>query len=358
MPLPRLPWRRIALAAAAILGGLFALTSAFLLWAASGFDDTDPLAVRPERYGGSASERPPAAPPARLRVVAWNIAYGRGRQDDAGDLRSADTIRANLAGIARVLRDLHPDVVALQEVDFDSARTHGIDQVAWLAREAGYPWAARVETWTCRYVPYPYWPPSQHYGRMRSGQAVLSRFPIRSNVRRLLPQPPNPFWYNWFYLHRALQHVELDLGGGVLLDVINVHTEAFHQRNREEQADRIAAYVRTLPPARPRLLLGDFNAIPPEATLRRGFPDEPETDMTTDRTVATIRSLGLLEALDPDAPLPDTFTFPADAPNRRLDYVWFSPSLRRLEGRVAREAGSLSDHLPVVVDLALDRRLR
>ncbi|MBN1774132.1 MAG: endonuclease/exonuclease/phosphatase family protein [Deltaproteobacteria bacterium] len=327
------------------------MTSGFLLWAASGFDDTDPLAVRPERFGGDRTDRAPAARPARLRVVSWNIAYGRGRKDDAGDLRSETTVRANLAGIAGVLRDLRADVVALQEVDFDSARTHGIDQLAYLAREAGYPWAARVETWACRYVPYPYWPPAQHYGRMRSGQAVLSRFPIRSNVRHLLPQPPNPFWYNWFYLHRALQHVELELGGGTSLDVLNVHTEAFHQGNREDHADRIAARVRGLPD-RPRLLLGDFNAVPPEATLRRAFPDEPETDMTTDRTVAAIRALGLAEALDLDAPLPDTFTFPADVPNRRLDYVWFSPSFRRVEGRVVREAGSLSDHLPVVVELA------
>ena len=41
-----------------------------------------------------------------------------------------------------------------------------------------------------------------------------------------------------------------------------------------------------------------------------------------------------------------------DVPNRRLDYLWFSPSFRRLEGRVVREAGTLSDHLPVVVELA------
>lgn len=327
------------------------MTTGFLWWAASGFDDTDPLAVRPERFGGAAADRPPAARPARLRVVSWNVAYGRGRKDDAGDLRSAETIRANLAGIARVLRDLRADVVALQEVDFDSARTHGIDQLAWLAREAGYPWAARVETWNCRYVPFPYWPPSQHYGRMRSGQAVLSRFPIRANVRHLLPQPPNPFWYNWFYLHRALQHVELELGGGAVLDVVNVHTEAFHQGNREQHADRVVRFVRGLPD-RPRLLLGDFNAIPPEALLRRDFPDEPETDMTTDRTIATLRGLGLAEALDVDAPRADSFTFPADVPNRRLDYLWFSPTLRRIEGRVAREAGPLSDHLPVVVELA------
>jgi endonuclease/exonuclease/phosphatase family metal-dependent hydrolase len=322
---------------------------AFYLWASSGFDDTDPLRVPPERLpGAGAGDR---LGPDRLRVVSWNVAYGRGRKDDAGDLRPEATVRANLAGIARVLRDIDADVAALQEVDFDSARTHRIDEVAYLAREAGYPYAARVETWRCRYVPYPYWPFSQHYGRMASGQAVLSRYPILSNVRHLLPQPPNPFWYNAFYLHRALQHVEVDLGDGRVLDLLNVHLEAFHQGNRERQAELLVSRVRSFPD-RPRLVLGDMNAIPPEATLRSGFPDEPGTDMTSDRTVAALRSLGLEEALAPDAPPAETFTFPSDVPNRRLDYLWFSAHFRRMAGRVVREAGTLSDHLPVVVELS------
>ena len=337
--------------AAISLGVLLVAFAAFFFWAASGFDDADPLQVKPEWYGGSASRRAPAARPTKLRVVAWNIAYGRGRKDDAGDLRSAAVVKANLAGIAKILRDLGADIVALQEVDFDSSRTHGIDELAWLAREAGYPWAARVETWHCRYVPFPYWPPSQHYGRMRSGQAVLSRFPILSNVRHLLPQPPNPFWYNAFYLHRSLQHAEIDLGGGTTLDLLNVHLEAFHQVNRERHAELVVQRVRSFPD-RPRIVLGDFNAIPPEAVLRAHFPDEPETDMTTDKTIATIRQLGLAEALPDRTPAPATFTFPADAPNRRLDYAWFSPTLRPVDGRVVPEAGVLSDHLPVAVDLA------
>ncbi len=346
------PALRSALHVAGIgLGVLVVALVTFYFWASSGFDDTDPQIVPPEWFGGKASRSAPAARPARLRVVSWNIAYGRGRKDDAGDLRSEAVVKANLAGIAKVLRDLGADVVALQEVDFDSSRTHGIDELAWLAREAGYPWAARVETWRCRYVPFPYWPPAQHYGPMRSGQAILSRYPILSNVRHLLPQPPNPFWYNAFYLHRSLQHAEIDLGGGTTLDVLNVHLEAFHQVNRERHAELLVQRVRSFPD-RPRIVLGDFNAIPPEAVLRAHFPDEPGTDMTTDKSIATVRTLGLAEALPVDAPAAATFTFPADVPNRRLDYIWFSASFRRVDGRIVREAGVLSDHLPVVVDLA------
>ena len=329
---------RILRVAGIVVGALIVCFVAFYLWASSGFDDTDPLRTAPERYGGDPSAAPPGARVSRLRVVSWNVAYARGRKDDAGDLRDEATIRRNLVAIAHVLRTLDADVVALQEVDFDSARTHGIDQVAWLAREAGYPWAARVETWRCRYVPYPYWPFSQHYGRMRSGQAVLSRFPITANIRHLLPQPEeNAFWYNAFYLHRAVQHVEIAVGGNTTLDVLNVHLEAFRQGNRERHADILARHVRSLLD-RPRVVLGDFNAIPPEAALRARFPDEPETDMTTDRTIATFRSLGFAEALPSGTPNADLHL-----PRRRLIVVDPSGSRRRAAAQeeVVREPAAV-----------------
>jgi len=325
----------------------------FFFWASSGFDDADPLSWAPERVPGVPERRDPAS--SRLRFATWNIAYGRGWKDDAAGLRPESEIRANLAGIARALRTLDADVVALQEVDFDSARSYRIDEVAFLAREAGYPWAARIETWHCRYVPFPYWPPSRHYGRVVSGQAVLSRYPILSDVRHLLPQPPNPFWYNAFYLHRSIQQVEIDLGGGRAVTVLNAHLEAFHQGNREDHARRLADRVRGLG-GRPVVALGDMNAIPPEATLRKAFPDEPGTDMTTDATIATLRGAADGEAFLPSAYRDDersTFTFPAHAPNRRLDYVFFAGPLDRADGRVAREVGALSDHLPVVADAVL-----
>ena len=73
---------------------------------------------------------------------------------------------------------------------------------------------------------------------MHSGQGVLSRFPIRRNRRVRLPQPvfENPFWYNWFYLNRAVQIVELDVPGEQPVQLFNVHLEAFSQSNREQQA--------------------------------------------------------------------------------------------------------------------------
>ncbi|HSR42557.1 MAG TPA: hypothetical protein VLL48_10305, partial [Longimicrobiales bacterium] len=65
------------------------------------------LAATPER----------AAPQGTLRLVAYNVKHGQG-MDGVVDLRRA----------ARVLRELDPDVVTLQEIDRGVDRTGGVDQ--------------------------------------------------------------------------------------------------------------------------------------------------------------------------------------------------------------------------------------
>lgn len=298
----------------------------------------------------------PGDAPESLKILGFNVAYGRGPKDDLGDLRSGTEIRDYLGRLAAFIKASGADIAVLQEVDFASSRTNFIDEAAFLSRESGLPHCARITTWTNRYIPYPYWPPSQHYGRTVSGQCVLSRFPLRQNLRYVLPQPEaNPWFYNLFYLHRSIQRVDVLVGGGRSLRVFNVHLEAFDVPNKMNQArmllDRVAREGTTH-----SLVLGDFNAVPPEAMRKHGFSDEPETDLRGDQTIAVLRGLeGYSEAVEvagSERPEGQFLTFPAEAPNRRLDYLFFSDagfSVR--EARVAREAGAISDHLPVFAEL-------
>ena len=344
----------LALKALKLLGlVLLALTLAlglFLWWAQRGAEpgaEREWLDLAPEELGVP----PEAAAGDTVTVLSWNIAYGRGPKDDAGDLRDEATVRRFLDAIAAAIVRSGADVVALQEVDFAAARTHGIDQLAYLAERTGLRHAARCTTWKNNYVPYPFWPPSQHYGPMHSGQAVLSRFPIVSNGRLRYAQPAgNPSWYNLFYLHRATQRVSVELSPGRHLTLFNTHLEAFDQPNRELQADRLARLLEDRPGSH-TLLLGDFNALPPEATKKREFVDEPDQDFTLDRTIATLReATGYLEVVARDVAAhgePASFTFPADAPTRQLDHVFFSGDLALEEGAVWREAGAVSDHVPI-----------
>jgi endonuclease/exonuclease/phosphatase family metal-dependent hydrolase len=325
---------------------LVAVAGVSYMWASSG--DSDEREVAPGLLFTNPSAKPAEGAPSSLRVLTFNIGYGRGPAGDESGPWTREQIEQGLDGIAGQIRDASADLVFLQEVDLAAARSHDIDEGRYLLERSGLGYGACVVTWEKHYVPFPYWPPSRHYGRMKSGQCILSRYPIRESTRHRLPQPESsPFWRNAFYLHRALDHARVEIGGA-MWDVVNVHLEAFDRPNREQHAATLAALIAKLDPAR-LIVAGDFNALPPEAKQKRGFVDEPEADFEGDTTLATIRKTALLEVL----PEGDHFTFPADAPTRRLDYVFFGTGLKLLSSRVVTGAGPFSDHLPVFAELSL-----
>lgn len=335
--------RRVVYAALGVVLTLIAAFAIFFFWASGGDSDERELApgIRFENPDG-------ATPPVEVRelaVLAYNVGYGRGPAGDLAGPWSEEHVRAHLAGIGQQIRDSGADLVLLQEVDLDSARSHHIDQGRELLQASGLRFASCSITWEKNYVPFPYWPPSKHYGAMKSGQCILSRFPITESTRHRLPQPESyPWWRKRFYLNRAIDHAKVVIGT-TPWDVFNVHLEAFDVENRMDHARRLATLVPGVSDKRRVIVAGDFNAPPPEATQKKGFVDEPETDFSGDETIAVVRALGLSEVL----PDPASFTFPADAPTRRLDYIFFGPALEKIEARIlAPPPGPWSDHLPVL----------
>ncbi|MBK8009922.1 MAG: endonuclease/exonuclease/phosphatase family protein [Deltaproteobacteria bacterium] len=297
----------------------------------------------------------------RRTIVTWNIAwgYGWGSEGSGGRLEPEHFARS-IEAMAAFLRSVNADIVLLQEVDFDSTRSGHVDQLASLSEKTGLMYSARAVSWQANWVPFPYWPPSNHFGAMSSGGAVLSRYPITSNEVTLLPKPAkNPFWYNLFYLFRYVQRVEVSSGQHTIR-IYNAHLEAFDLGNRERQAVVLSERVRKESMGY-TILGGDFNSVPPEATVRSGYPDEPETNHEADTTIATLRQAGLNDTMPETLGGPGHhpsdeeayFTFPSHQPNRKLDYVLASPSFEVVSARVGREAGKVSDHLPLVVELRL-----
>ena len=256
-----------------------------------------------------------------MKILTWNISYGYGLGSEGSseahpyEPKDRGHYESALQAIAGVIQAIDPDVALLQEIDFDSHRSHYQNQLAFLAGSTGLSHHQAIVSWNVAYLPYPGLNPLHHFGKTLSGGAILSKRPIRVIQDDLLPQPReyNPI-YRMLYLHRYLQIVET-----FDLRVCNLHLEAFSGDNRAlhlvELQDRLID--RDIDVAG-----GDFNG---EFSLR------PERE---DRWSARAC---------------DQPTFPSDQPSRGLDGFIVKKS-RFPDARVETFAsGVVSDHFPSIL---------
>ena len=328
----RLTRRRIAIAAGVLALMTQAAGGLFLLWGAQTRDAGEPRLEFPiDRFGDAT-----AAVPTTLKVMTWNIAYGRGGPWLPGDHHARREVVGILERVATHVEAVDPDVLALQEVDFASDRTGNVDELAWLQRRLNYPYAAWVTTWEVRYVPYPPWPIEAHAGGIHMGMAVLSKHPIVSNVRYRLPEPEETSAvYDAFYVKRAVQAVGIEVGTQ-RFTVFNVHLESMFFDNRLHQIDVMKAVIESDCQGL-CVLMGDLNSAPVGGAGDEGAMARIEAALPAWR-----------DAFEGQGDGPGTWTFPAQDPARRLDHVLFGPGLLRLHADVYHASGAVSDHLPLV----------
>lgn len=315
-----------------------------------------------DEYASLVRGTPAEASADTFTVMTYNIGYLSGMTNNRPTEQDEAFYRANLAAATRMLEAERPDVVAFQEIDLGARRSYDVDQAAALADALGYSARAVAVNWDARYVPFPGMSPGTHFGRMLSGQAVLSRFPIRSHERIVLERPETveigglgPFsgLAERFYLDRLAQVVLLELPRPVYL--INVHLEAFDRPTRERQARRLAELYRGLSAKHPTILTGDFNALLPYMREHTDLPAHERDEMLADRSLETILESGVREAFG-DSARPDpraVFTFDSERPYQKIDHLFYSPdAFDVIDARVVDGPEQPSDHRAVVVRLA------
>ena len=251
-----------------------------------------------------------------MRVATFNILHGRTLGDGVDPQRLRDCVRR-----------LDPDVLALQEVDFEQPRSDRADLTTAAAEAMGaveHRFVAAISG-----TPGATWMAATGHeqpGTAAYGIALLSRFPVASWQVVRLPRIPMRFP---MYLPgpnrvmvvneepRAAVIAQLHTPRG-RLTVANTHLSFVPGWNRR-QLRRLIHDLRGFPG--PRLLMGDLNMKPP--TVRRW---------------SGMRTLALAA------------TFPADTPNRQLDHI-LTDDDRLRSGATEAELMPISDHRPLVVDL-------
>jgi endonuclease/exonuclease/phosphatase family metal-dependent hydrolase len=234
--------------------------------------------------------------PQEIRVITYNIHHGEGT--DA---------KIDLERIANVLLAEKPDLVALNEVDQGTNRTHKIDMPAEFARLTGMKAVFEKNI--------------DHDGG-KYGNAILSRLPIRHHENHKLPS-------NYEGEQRGVLEVELGEEG----DDETLLFLATHLDYRNDDAERMASVKKIEEIVadhknQPIILAGDLNASPDS------------------RVMAAFAKSWTLANKEPLA------TFPAHAPEKQIDYILVRPPQRWevVEVRVLEEPVA-SDHRGVIAVL-------
>ena len=260
----------------------------------------------------------PGSATGRLRVATYNIHKCKGLDG-----------RTRPERIARVLAELRADVIALQEV-LSVAGDTDKDQARYLA--------SALEP------KYHYWLGENRKIRGAAyGNAVLSRFPIvhmhNYDVTRSLRE------------RRGCMRADLDLGGGRLLHVFNVHLgTGFFERRL--QGDLLVSREILIDPElrAPRIVLGDFNEWTRGLATRLLQEHFDEVGFAKSRGV-----LAKVGAAKKTVRQTNRKTYPGVLPLLNLDHIYFERGLRLAGSSVHRSRLALvaSDHLPLVAEFEL-----
>ncbi|MFJ8107306.1 endonuclease/exonuclease/phosphatase family protein [Streptomyces sp. NPDC096132] len=274
-----------------------------------------------------------------MRVVTWNLWWRFGPW------------RERQKAILAVLRDLRPDVVALQEV---WAAADGENLAEWLAADLGL---------HCAWAPSP--APERWRRRIAAsdsdgvdiGNAVLSRWPVTEQETLLLPAPPE------LADGRLALYTRLATGSyDIPFFTTHLTSTLGASAVRREQVTALAEFVSrwTGDTPHPPIVTGDFNAWPDsdEVRLFGGY-----------RTPPAVPGQILYDAWDYAAPSAPSATWTPEnpyaarvlEPPARIDYIHVGPPGPVGEGHVrdVRRAGLgpvdgvwPSDHAAVVAELA------
>jgi endonuclease/exonuclease/phosphatase family metal-dependent hydrolase len=269
-------------------------------------------------------------------IVTYNIGYLSGMTNNRAIEKPKQLFDNNMNKVLLETKNVNPDIIAFQEIDYNASRSYDVNQETEIAA-LGFNYAARAVNWDERYLPFPYWPIKMHFGKVVSGQSIISKYPLKEHQRIVLQRVESePFYRDAFYLERLAQVVKVVLNGQEVV-LINIHLEAFDKATRVNQFEEVLAIFNKYKNDYPTILLGDFNstARDKDAVIQKMFAMKGVGNAAFD-----MNNLGN--------------TFDTKNPFERIDYIFYTKnSIEYISGKVLNQFEQASDHLPVEMQFKL-----
>jgi endonuclease/exonuclease/phosphatase family metal-dependent hydrolase len=322
--------------------------------------DLEAVAVSPELTLRPARSQP-------IEIISWNIGYASldAKEDffmDGGKKTRPDTagsVVENMRAIRDFISAANPDIFFLQEIDVNSKRSYGNDQVRYLSEN----WkgsSAFALNFKCPFVPIPI---PQFIGKVESGILTLNSYGGAAE-RISLPSP-----FAWpervAQLKRCLLVTRVPLqGDGVSgnapeLVLVNLHLEAYDTGGAGRQAQtKLLAQFLLDEYAKGNYCVagGDFNQVFP--AVKDVFPVEANEYFTPGVVDDSLFGEGWILAADPTSPTCRSLDKPYDG--NRVEHQFYlidgfilSPNVELISVQTVDLDFKNSDHNPVKLTFRL-----
>ncbi len=242
-----------------------------------------------------AGATPPEPSRATMRLMTWNVKYGR---DDARGI-------ANPRQIAEAIAAAKPDVVVLQEVSRGWAIGGGVDVAEFLSRELGMSY---------------YWAPAADN---QFGNLLLTNRELTNVEVGQLPFGQGP-------MQRSYLKATVRVNAASKIDLVTTHLT-----HRKQNTPTRLAQIDTILRAEPMVLAGDLNFWP-----------------TWDESRAFARA-GYQSAQDLTGHGAE-WTSPTNKPTNRVDWIYGSNRIAFSDFAILSKV-TASDHFPLIVTVATTR---
>lgn len=303
------------------------------------------------------------------KVLSWNVQYMAGKNyvfyydewDGSGpDIRpSSKDIAVTFDRVAEIIKSENPDIILLQEMDYDAKRTDNQDQMAELLKRISPDYSSYTDSfyWKAAFVPHP-----KIMGRVGLKLSIFSKYKIDNAVRYQLPLMPNNYVVESLQFKRAVLETVFPVKNGESISVMSTHLDAFAQGSDTMQKQ--VQYISNLLTGmnnknRDWIIAGDFNLLPPN----NSYDFLPENEKPYFQKESEMKVLyekfsvlpTLADMLKNRSAYFTHFANYNDVPDRTIDYMIHSDKIKVTNFRVrSSDTKDISDHFPVIMTFRID----